>query len=153
MDAWPGSRSGGYRVIRFRERATNVIRATFTANCPKLSKHCVQTCSFAIRCQQVSGSPTEKRFVVSENIKIYFTLWIISNTLEMSDRVGLKIEEELNYPRVKLYNTKNLISWTNIFSLFTRAMNFFSNFKRQVGKWIWWLTRIIVRRIKTINYT
>lgn len=71
MDAWPGSRSGGYRVIRFRERATNVIRATFTANCPKLSKHCVQTCSFAIRCQQVSGSPTEKRFVVSENIKIY----------------------------------------------------------------------------------
>lgn len=52
----------------------------------------------------------------------------------MSGRVGLKIEEELNFPRVKLYNTKNLI--TNIFSLFTRAMNFFSNFKRQVGKWI-----------------
>lgn len=151
MDAWPGSRSGGYRVIRFRERATNVIRATFTANCPKLSKHCVQTCSFAIRCQQVSGSPTEKRFVAKILKYIPSTLWIISNTLEMSDRVGLKIEEELNYPRVKLYNTKNLI--TNIFSLFTRAMNFFSNFKRQVGKWIWWLTRIIVRRIETINYT
>lgn len=151
MDAWPGSRSGGYRVIRFRERATNVIRATFTANCPKLSKHCVQTCSFAIRCQQVSGSPTEKRRWAKILKYIPSTLWIISNTLEMSDRVGLKIEEELNYPRVKLYNTKNLI--TNIFSLFTRAMNFFSNFKRQVGKWIWWLTRIIVRRIETINYT
>lgn len=44
---WMRGQVAGYRVIRFR--ATNVIRATFTANCPKLSNHCVQTCSFAIR--------------------------------------------------------------------------------------------------------